>query len=149
MYSRNNVDPSGMIVTGAQLAIVFLVLFSYPLQVHPLRNSLDKVLPNSNPNEIPWPRFVAMTLAVMILSYFFAVTVSDLSVVLALVGATGSTTIGYILPGIFYFKFCQNQRAPGEKMSWLQFMSLVLVFSGAFIMVTSLANIIFGRSAGH
>jgi amino acid permease len=90
-----------------------------------------------------------MTLAVMAFSYMVAVTVSDLSVVLAVVGATGSTTIGYILPGVFYFKFCQNQRSPGEKMGWTQFMSLVLVFCGVFIMVTSLANIVFGRSTGH
>ena len=30
-------------VAVGQLAIVFLVLFSYPLQVHPCRNCLDKV----------------------------------------------------------------------------------------------------------
>jgi amino acid permease len=85
----------------------------------------------------------------MIASYLFAITISDLSVVLGIVGATGSTTIGYILPGIFYFKFCQNQRVPGENMGMLQFMSLVLAFSGFFIMVTALGTILLGRVGGH
>ena len=42
------VDPPNNIVTGAQVAIAFLVLFSYPLQCHPCRNSLDKVIPASD-----------------------------------------------------------------------------------------------------
>jgi amino acid permease len=32
-----------LFIAGGQLAIVILVMFSYPLQVHPCRNSLDKV----------------------------------------------------------------------------------------------------------
>ncbi|OZJ04443.1 hypothetical protein BZG36_02797 [Bifiguratus adelaidae] len=36
--------PATLFVDGGRLAIVILVLFSYPLQAHPCRNSLDKVL---------------------------------------------------------------------------------------------------------
>jgi len=32
-----------LFIAGGQLAIVILVMFSYPLQVHPCRNCLDKV----------------------------------------------------------------------------------------------------------
>ena len=32
-----------LFIAGGQLAIVVLVMFSYPLQVHPCRNCLDKV----------------------------------------------------------------------------------------------------------
>lgn len=35
---------TSIFVAVGQLAIVILVLFSYPLQVHPCRNSVDKVL---------------------------------------------------------------------------------------------------------
>jgi hypothetical protein len=34
---------TSLFIAVGQLAIVFLVLFSYPLQVHPCRNCLDKV----------------------------------------------------------------------------------------------------------
>ena len=35
---------TSLFIAVGQLAIVILVLFSYPLQVHPCRNCLDKVV---------------------------------------------------------------------------------------------------------
>ncbi|KAG9552698.1 putative amino acid transporter, partial [Aureobasidium melanogenum] len=49
-------------------------------------------------------RFAIITTAIIILSYIVAMTVSSLSVVLAYVGSTGSTSISFILPGLFYYK---------------------------------------------
>lgn len=37
---------TSLFIAVGQLAIVILVLFSYPLQVHPCRNCLDKVFHN-------------------------------------------------------------------------------------------------------
>lgn len=39
---------TSLFVAVGQLAIVILVLFSYPLQVHPCRNCLDKVFYDSS-----------------------------------------------------------------------------------------------------
>jgi len=41
---------------------------------------------------------------IIILSYTVAMTVSSLDKVLAYVGSTGSTSISFILPGLFYYK---------------------------------------------
>lgn len=49
-------------------------------------------------------RFAAITTAIIILSYIVAMTVSSLDRVLAYVGSTGSTSISFILPGLFYYK---------------------------------------------
>jgi len=49
-------------------------------------------------------RFAAITTAIIILSYIVAMTVTSLSKVLAYVGSTGSTSISFILPGLFYYK---------------------------------------------
>lgn len=49
-------------------------------------------------------RFAVITTVIIILSYIVAMTVSSLSVVLAYVGSTGSTSISFILPGLFYYK---------------------------------------------
>ncbi|KAH0296917.1 hypothetical protein KCU71_g13667, partial [Aureobasidium melanogenum] len=49
-------------------------------------------------------RFAIITTVIIILSYIVAMTVSSLSVVLAYVGSTGSTSISFILPGLFYYK---------------------------------------------
>lgn len=125
--------------TIGRAAIVVLVMFSYPLQVHPCRASVDavlkwrpkgnlksKLLPGSstpssasspprtqpllNPTgkkqnaELSEVRFAAITTAIIVLSYIVAMTVSSLETVLAYVGSTGSTTISFILPGLFYYR---------------------------------------------
>jgi len=134
----------GVPSTIGRAAIVILVMFSYPLQVHPCRASVDAVLKwrpkgnNSNgkdrskddspsragllggqqqqpkPGSLPGARpkaetmgdvrFAAITTAIIILSYIVAMTVSSLEKVLAYVGSTGSTSISFILPGLFYYK---------------------------------------------
>jgi hypothetical protein len=40
---------TSLFIAVGQLAIVVLVLFSYPLQVHPCRNCLDKVFHPNHP----------------------------------------------------------------------------------------------------
>ena len=120
--------------TIGRAAIVVLVMFSYPLQVHPCRASVDAVskwrptgrrnqeltpaggspsrsslLPNKLPSR-PKPedmsdiRFAVITTGIVILSYITAMTVDSLDKVLAYVGSTGSTSISFILPGLFYYK---------------------------------------------
>lgn len=49
-------------------------------------------------------RFAIITSVIVILSYIVAMTVSSLDKVLAYVGSTGSTTISFILPGLFYYQ---------------------------------------------
>ncbi|KAI8372961.1 transmembrane amino acid transporter protein-domain-containing protein [Radiomyces spectabilis] len=108
--------PPSMFVAGGRLAIVVLVVFSYPLQAHPCRASLDKVLawrtPEARGLKVPPPpsacKYFAMTTAILIFSYLIAITVSQLDLVLAFVGSTGSTTISFILPGLFYYKIHEN-----------------------------------------
>lgn len=48
---------TSLFIAVGQLAIVILVLFSYPLQVHPCRNCLDKVFHPSHSAE-PRPKVV-------------------------------------------------------------------------------------------
>lgn len=118
----------GLWATIGRAAIVMLVMFSYPLQCHPCRASVDAVLrwrpqPSSNGNDgsphrhpllgprgnrQPEPmsdlRFSIITTTILVLSYVVAMTVSSLQAVLAYVGSTGSTSISFILPGLFYYK---------------------------------------------
>ncbi|KAF2862120.1 glycosyltransferase family 1 protein [Piedraia hortae CBS 480.64] len=103
--------------TIGRAAIVVLVVFSYPLQVHPCRASVDAVLrwrprkrtsaANNDSNqreEMSEVRFAILTTAIIVLSYACAVTINSLDKVLAYVGSTGSTCISFILPGLFYYK---------------------------------------------
>jgi amino acid permease len=119
--------PPSISATIGRAAIVVLVMFSYPLQVHPCRASVDAVLkwiPSrpTNRNDVsphrfpllprasrgPEPmsdlRFAAITSSIIVLSFIAAMTVNSLEAVLAYVGSTGSTSISFILPGLFYYK---------------------------------------------
>ncbi|KAG2232876.1 hypothetical protein INT48_004889 [Thamnidium elegans] len=127
--------------SGGRLAIVILVIFSYPLQAHPCRASLDKVLawgsPNSRGFKVPPPpspfKYFAMTTTILILSYVAAITVTQLDLVLSFVGATGSTTISFILPGLFYYKIHENDPwKPGKIIA------VLLALYGIFVMTVCL-----------
>ncbi|CAD6591425.1 MAG: hypothetical protein ASARMPREDX12_005163 [Alectoria sarmentosa] len=130
--------------TIGKAAIVILVMFSYPLQVHPCRASVDAVLkwrprssadsannspsrsgllqPPAKPSSKPKgdgmgeTRFAAITVAIIVLSYIVAMTVSSLEKVLAYVGSTGSTSISFILPGLFYYKISSPESPHHQKL---------------------------------
>lgn len=179
---------STLLVTIGRIAIVILVLFSYPLQCHPCRACLDKILlaigeywestrfgkggaynsltahdaeddhahtPTSarhtgshddddhgGSTEIPEFKYIAMTTGILIASYIIAITVSQLDVVLSIVGSTGSTAVSFILPGSFYYKLHQN-----DPWTLRKILSVSLLCYGLLIMVVCLtANI---RRAVH
>ncbi|OLN96467.1 Vacuolar amino acid transporter 5 [Colletotrichum chlorophyti] len=126
--------PSSATYIG-QLAIVVLVTFSVPLQVHPCRASIDAILkwrpnrssggngrstsPGGHPllpssasirsdhgssSSMSDTRFALLTSFILIFSYITALSVNSLERMLAYVGSTGSTSISFILPGLFYWK---------------------------------------------
>lgn len=134
-FQADNLDIPSVASTIGKAAIVVLVTFSYPLQVHPCRASVDAVLkwrphglrsarnsPNGSParsvplltgssaqpvarnDTIGELRFALITTVIIVMSYIVAMTVSSLDKVLAYVGSTGSTSISFILPGLFYYK---------------------------------------------
>lgn len=147
------VDPPSVASTIGKAAIVILVTFSIPLQVHPCRASIDAVLkwrpnkysrlPTSAPGRSSSPggqplmappnasvdnhgapaahiseiRFAIITTVILILSYATALTVSSLDRVLAYVGSTGSTSISFILPGVFYYKISDPEGIYHQRLT--------------------------------
>jgi amino acid permease len=131
--------PASVSATIGRAAIVVLVMFSYPLQVHPCRASVDAVLKwrparASNGNDVsphrfpllpranraPEPmsdlRFAAITSTIIVLSFITSMTVTSLEAVLAYVGSTGSTSISFILPGLFYYKISSPDSAAHQQL---------------------------------
>ncbi|EPZ34373.1 Amino acid transporter domain-containing protein [Rozella allomycis CSF55] len=102
---------SNMAVIVAQFAYGLLTLFSYPLQVHPCRNSLEKVFPISNETRLKYPKtiFYGISGVIILATFFTAFFVDELGLVLAVVGSTGSVTLCYILPSLFYVKLTENE----------------------------------------
>jgi len=111
--------PSMPAVELTRLLYSFLALFSYPLQAERVASR----------------RFALVTCVFLALSYTVAVTVQDLGVILGIVGATGSTLVSYILPGLVYIqtfpeRHLKRYLACGQLLAGCVIMpvSLVLVF---------------------
>ncbi|KAI1439969.1 transmembrane amino acid transporter protein-domain-containing protein [Annulohypoxylon stygium] len=140
--------PASIASTIAKAAIVVLVTFSIPLQVHPCRASVDAVL-KWRPKDVSRPqartnspggrpllssaapsrsdhgstasmsdlRFAILTTIILILAYGVALTVVSLERVLAYVGSTGSTSISFILPGLFYYKISDPNSIHHQRLA--------------------------------
>lgn len=61
-------------------------------------------------------RFSLITTTILILSYIAAMTVSSLDAVLSYVGSTGSTSISFILPGLFYYKISSPDSPTHQRL---------------------------------
>ncbi|GAA5864930.1 hypothetical protein JCM3774_003912, partial [Rhodotorula dairenensis] len=147
MYPRTNV------VLVGQVGIVILVLFSYPLQLHPARASLDNFLfPHPVPigdaadndvdgdhqdDEIPLGRFVVESGALLFTTFLIAMFVSSLETVLGFVGATGSTTISFILPSVFFLSLFKDSESPHDRR--LRYLAMLLLSWGVMVMAVSLS----------
>ena len=83
--------PAGIIITGCQISIAILFLLSYPLQCHPARASLDKVFSavfstdsrfsHSSSAVMTERKFLLITTALLVSSYFISISVDNLSTV--------------------------------------------------------------------
>ena len=61
-------------------------------------------------------RFAIITTVIIILSYILSMAVSSLSAVLGYVGSTGSTSVSFILPGLFYYKISAPDSPLHQKL---------------------------------
>jgi amino acid permease len=62
-------------------------------------------------------RFAIITSVILIGSYLTALTVSSFDRVLAYVGSTGSTSISFILPGLFYYKISDPDSIHHQRLT--------------------------------
>jgi len=142
---------TSLFIAIGQLAIAILVMLSYPLQVHPCRNCLDKVFHFNSAIEKPEDDVVedehgtgemtslkhtVLTFAVVTGGFTIAYFVDNLEMVLSFVGSTGSTTISFILPGLLYWKLTKDDPNKNKYLNWA---ALALVLYGFLILVFCLS----------
>lgn len=131
--------PENAFVSIGRMSLVLNVALSFPLQSHPARNSIDAILfPNyQNPEQKTKLRYYIETSVMCVAAYAIAFVVKDLGVVFSVIGATGSTTICYILPGSFYFKIAERDGLTVKRVA-----AAAMVCLGFAVMITSLTFIV-------
>lgn len=172
--------PYNIFSTIGRIAIVVLVIFSYPLQCHPCRFSANHVIHavkqtlqkhqftavageedsiNSSDEEAARPTamvsvpletgtFIVLTTIILILSLIVALSVSSLELMLAFVGATGSTSISFILPGVFVFTLLgKKEKATigglNGKDKLIRYASLALMIWGIAVAIVCFSSNIY------
>eukprot|EP01134_Creolimax_fragrantissima_P000825 CFRG0825T1 len=119
----------------ARFGISFMALGSFPLQAHPLRNSLVNVLsrcdrqPAISESTVTEPSestFNVCTAIVCTTTYLLALMVHDLGTVFRVVGANCSTSLCYVTPALFFLKLNQHHRM-GRKVSKVLFAAGCLI----------------------
>mmetsp|Transcript_5221 Transcript_5221/g.8426 ORF Transcript_5221/g.8426 Transcript_5221/m.8426 type:complete len:521 (+) Transcript_5221:34-1596(+) len=137
--------PTTTIVAITKLAYALVAIFSFPLQIHPSRFSSLVLWRLVRPSRIASDpsrydaeqarcekiRYWIVTSVIVLGTLAVAISVKDLGVILGIVGATGSTTVSYILPGLVYFS-CFKER------TLKRYMAIVLFAMGMVIMPTCL-----------
>lgn len=151
-----------------RMCIVVMVSMAFPLQCHPCRGSVNNIyhtfFPDADETEdsaallaneddshgapaVPLPRrrFYIITTAIVASAYAVALSVTSLAKVLAFVGLTGSTSISFILPGLFGYMLVR----PRDPEHWTQlerfckYGGLALCIWGVVVMVVCLSVTIF------
>lgn len=78
------------------------------------------------------------------MAYLISISVTDLSTILSLVGATGSTAICYILPGVLFYRMKRMVRGDdNEGLGTSEVGALALsVFGGIMMVVCVVAQVL-------
>uniref|UniRef100_A0A6B2L6L4 Amino acid transporter transmembrane domain-containing protein n=1 Tax=Arcella intermedia TaxID=1963864 RepID=A0A6B2L6L4_9EUKA len=125
--------PQDVPTTICRIAVSLLVAFSYPLQIHPCRNSLMSLL-------LAFPRIhrhpattYIVTLCICGITYLLGFLLTDLGIVFSIVGATGSVTLCYLLPGLFYLGMTRGDGWPIKRI-----LAASLLAGGLIFMINSL-----------
>lgn len=95
--------------------------------------------------------FILITTTILLSSYVLALSVKSLAKVLSIVGATGSTSISFILPGIFGFQLIASEYSNKDSIPrnelFLKYLALILSIWGLIVMITCLfASLFLGAS---
>ncbi|CAI5760530.1 unnamed protein product [Candida verbasci] len=88
-------------------------------------------------------KFYIITTTILILSYIVAITVTNLAHVLAFVGSTGSTSISFILPGLFGYLLIKSDQPLTNLERFCKFGGLFLAIWGFLVMIVCLSATIF------
>ncbi|EAW80793.1 solute carrier family 38, member 6, isoform CRA_a [Homo sapiens] len=125
-----------VVVMTVKLCILFAVLLTVPLIHFPARKAVTMMFFSNFP--FSWIRHFLITLALNIIIVLLAIYVPDIRNVFGVVGASTSTCLIFIFPGLFYLKLSRE-----DFLSWKKLGAFVLLIFGILVGNFSLALIIF------
>ena len=135
-------------VAVVRMVLAVALAWSYPLQSHPCRKCLTSLIWDTSPEKLGNKRFYILTYSIALSSFGISMIVTNLSVVLELVGSIGSPIISFILPGLFYYKMTDPKirLQPGYEIK--RKIAFAYVIFGSVIIPFTLSMQIYGLVQG-
>ncbi|XP_073098395.1 solute carrier family 38 member 6 isoform X7 [Manis javanica] len=128
--------PHDVVVMTVKLCILFALLLTVPLIHFPARKALMMMFFSNFP--FSWIHHSLITLALNIIIVLLAMYVPDIRNVFGIVGASTSTCLIFVFPGLFYLKLSRE-----DFLSWKKLGAFVLLIFGILVGNFSLAFTIF------
>lgn len=147
--------PDNVVLAIARLLIATNCAFTFPLQCNPCRNSISMLMHQwatrhdpagaAKPHVPSGTRLNVLTACITMGALGIAMGVTDLGIVQGFVGATGSTTISYILPGAIFLKLHKD-----DEWAAKHYGAAALLAAGCIIIPSCLTFLFLpGANAGH
>ncbi|KAK2510172.1 hypothetical protein MC885_013331 [Smutsia gigantea] len=127
--------PYDVVVMTVKLCILFALLLTVPLIHFPARKALMMFFSNFL---FLWIRHSLITLALNIIIVLLAMYVPDIRNVFGILGASTSTCLIFVFPGLFYLKLSRE-----DFLSWKKLGAFVLLIFGILVGNFSLTLTIF------
>jgi len=113
----------------ARLAITIVLMTTFPIQMHPTKNSVCNLIFGLDAHQCSNGRYYFTIFALLAAAWTVGICINDLSIIMAFIGATTSIFIGFTLPAYFYIKlFAHREGLTCDKIMsyFLLTMSLIL-----------------------
>ena len=122
----NDTSKTPIVIYISLFGICLVVMFATPFCVLPTKDSIEEVLgtPFTKSKNIMW------TLIILLTSMTISILFTNLTFVMALLGATTNSAIGFLLPIIYFWHV--EKRAP-----WYSNMKLASYFFFGFVCISS------------
>ncbi len=133
-----NYDTDDVFVMVGRVGVAIVIICSFPLLAHPCLDTVDDLVFPNRRHVFSYRRRLGALIVVVGLAYTIAMLVDDVSVVLGIAGATGSTSISFVLPALFYTKLSPKPALSAGKILPWALLGLGLVFFFASTVITVL-----------
>ena len=111
-----NFAPKWWVAVAARLLLAIVVVFTFPLANHAVRDSAFSLftMGRLTTNNAPFKPYVAVTLLLVVFAAFAGITFDRIESILAVKGALFGTCVVYVLPPLMYARLSLEQRSVEE-----------------------------------
>ena len=125
-YKMPDSGKTPFVIYISLFGICLVVLFATPFTVLPTKDSIEEIWGKKLNNTMN----IIVTLVIVVVSMAFSLRLTNISTVMAFLGATTNSAVGFLLP-IVYFWHVE------KKKPWFDTMKLLSYFFFGFVLISS------------